>query len=99
MWNRGTCRRICAVLIVLGGCHEAVCRCWPLACLFHSPLVDATQDPKVTPELKDPPARKVLKAFRASQAFKVLRVLKVPKGPRALPARRVTREIRAKLQP
>ena len=70
-----------------------------MACLFPSPLVDAIQDPKVTPELKDPPARKVLKAFRASQAFKVLRVLKVPKGPRALLVRRVTKERRVKLRP
>ena len=63
------------------------------------PPVAETPDLRAILDRKDLQVRKVRRAFRVWQVFKVLPVHKAPKDLRARPVRRVTKEIRAKLQP
>ena len=57
-----------------------------------------TQGLRETLDHKDPPVRRVLKAFKVSRVFRVLPVLQAPRDLRARPVRRVTKEKKAKLQ-
>ena len=66
---------------------------------FRSQLVGETPDPRVTRERRVPQVHREPKASKVSQVFRDLQVLKAPKDLRAHPARRVTKERRAKLQP